>query len=197
MSPKSLINSVQHELIIKKSRFIGFIYPVQNVVEVKDKISQIRKQYYDSRHVCVAWSCEGQTGLDDDGEPSGTAAKPMYQVMQHKQVSNFLAIVVRYFGGIKLGAGGLVRAYSGVISEAMTNAELNEIRQKSQISFSFDYGLENSIRRLVDELNGDILSTIYDSQCHFTISLDEDMSAHFKSKLDDLSLGSALIQEDL
>src|SRR5262245_30806920 len=115
---------VTAEIEIKKSRFIAVLYPVTTRAEAMDRLTEVRQRWRDARHYCSVLLTEGDSGLDDDGEPSGTAAKPMYSVLMHKDVGNVLAVVVRYFGGIKLGAGGLVRAYSQAVSAALQQAEL-------------------------------------------------------------------------
>ena len=99
------------EIVIKKSRFIGMLFAAGSRAEAQVLLAGQRKQHPGACHVCWALVCDGDSGLDDDGEPSGTAAKPMYNVLMHKDLMNVLAVVVRYWGGIKLGAGGLTRAY--------------------------------------------------------------------------------------
>ena len=112
------------EIEIKKSRFIGLLHPLTTRAEARVILSQLRTQHPNAVHFCWVLICDGDSGLDDDGEPSGTAARPMYNVLVHKDVFNVLAVVVRYWGGTKLGAGGLTRAYGQAISEAIKTAEL-------------------------------------------------------------------------
>ncbi|XLM19656.1 YigZ family protein, partial [Chromobacterium piscinae] len=112
------------EVEIRKSRFIGIVSPVSSRAEALRELAAIRARWPDARHYCAVLLCDGDSMLDDDGEPSGTAAKPMYNVLQHKEIANVLAVVVRYFGGIKLGAGGLVRAYTQAVNAALAEATL-------------------------------------------------------------------------
>ena len=139
---------IVHELVIKKSRFIAYVEPVQNAQDAKDRIREIRDQYSDARHVCFAFYVAGNSGMSDDGEPSGTAGKPIFNVLNHKSLENILAVVVRYFGGIKLGAGGLSRAYGGAVSQALENAVYQPIEEWRQLNLAFPFALESSIRRV-------------------------------------------------
>lgn len=106
-----LADPVSSEIEIKKSRFIGLLYPLTTRAEAREKLTALRAQHPAAVHFCWVLMCDGDSGLDDDGEPSGTAARPMYNVLVHKDVFNVLAVVVRYWGSTKLGAGGLTRAY--------------------------------------------------------------------------------------
>ncbi|TXR54127.1 IMPACT family protein [Reinekea thalattae] len=152
------------EFEIKKSRFLGWVEPVSSVQAAKQRIADIRQQYPDARHVCTAFYVKGQTGLSDDGEPSGTAAKPMFNVLNHKGLVDVVAIVVRYFGGIKLGAGGLSRAYGNAISLALENAELLTVESQWQIALSFPFGLENQVRHVLGKAGLQLQQVAYHDQ---------------------------------
>lgn len=118
-------NEVKAEIVEKKSKFIANLFYVENVEEAENKIKQLKKIYFDARHNCFAYSIYTKGGIvnrfSDDGEPSGTAGLPMLNVLQSKKICNVLIIVTRYFGGILLGTGGLVRAYTGALQEALLN----------------------------------------------------------------------------
>lgn len=124
--PSTIARPVDHELVIKKSRFLAHLAPVGSVAEADAVIARLRKELWDARHHCVALvlgtHADG-AGLtarsSDDGEPSGTAGVPMLEVLRHRHVTDLVAVVTRYFGGVKLGAGGLVRAYSGAVTAAL------------------------------------------------------------------------------
>jgi uncharacterized YigZ family protein len=119
--PDTIAAPVTHELIIRKSRFIAHLAPVSSVAEAEQVIAGIRKRYWDARHNCVAMVTgltADQARSSDDGEPAGTAGAPMLAVLQRRNLTDVVAVVTRYFGGIKLGAGGLIRAYSGAVGEA-------------------------------------------------------------------------------
>lgn len=147
----TLSSPVEHELVIKKSRFLARIEPVGSSVDVQECLARLRAQYPDARHICFASLVNGQVSMSDDGEPSGTAAKPILNVLQHKQLDNVLASVVRYFGGIKLGAGGLVRAYSQAVSDPLNAASLSEVRAQAQCRVSLPFEWESQARRLAED----------------------------------------------
>ncbi|PRC94166.1 IMPACT family protein [Solimicrobium silvestre] len=142
---------VSTEIEIKKSRFIGQLYPVSSRTEARAKLAELRVQHPNAVHICWVLICEGESGLDDDGEPSGTAARPMYNVLVHKELMNVLAVVVRYWGGIKLGAGGLARAYSQAISDASKLAELVAVEVMCLRSFTVQFSDESHLRRLCEQ----------------------------------------------
>ncbi len=135
------------EIEIRKSRFIGLMYPLTTRAEAQAQLAALRTQHPNAVHFCWVLICEGDSGMDDDGEPSGTAARPMYNVLVHKQLFNVLAVVVRYWGGIKLGAGGLARAYGQAISEAVKTAELVAVEPMCERRFVLQFADESALRR--------------------------------------------------
>lgn len=166
-----LKSAVHTELEIKKSRFLGQLYPVYSRAEAQQRLQEIRAAHPNAVHVCWVLLCEGDSGLDDDGEPSGTAAKPMYNVLVHKELFNVLAVVVRYWGGIKLGAGGLTRAYGQAISDAFKTAELIPIEVLTELTLALDFGDESALRRLCEQRQASVLNTEYGDQAHLHIQL--------------------------
>ncbi len=141
---KTITESVTNEIVEKRSKFIANIYNIESVSEAEEKIKQIKKKYYDAKHNCFAFSVlednQIKTKMNDDGEPSGTAGEPILNVIQKNNLQNVLIIVTRYFGGILLGAGGLVRAYSNASIEALNKAKIvkmeNGIEAKVEISYA-------------------------------------------------------------
>lgn len=120
--PSTIARPVDHELVIKKSRFLAHLAPAGSAAEADAVIAHLRKELWDARHHCVAMvlgTRADQARSSDDGEPSGTAGVPMLEVLKHRRVTDVVAVVTRYFGGVKLGAGGLVRAYSGAVAAAL------------------------------------------------------------------------------
>ncbi len=117
---------IENEIVIKKSRFIAKLIYIDNVNDVDNIIYNLKKEYKKSTHIAYAYIINGKEKAVDDGEPNGTAGRPILNVLQKKDITNVLAVVIRYFGGIKLGAGGLVRAYTNSISEAFKLTELIE-----------------------------------------------------------------------
>lgn len=162
--PNTIQSAVQTELIIKKSRFIAYLEPIESQEQAKSRIAEIRDQYPDARHVCIAYYVNGQSAMSDDGEPSGTAGKPMFNVLSHKKLENILAVVVRYFGGIKLGAGGLSRAYGGAISEAAELAKIVKIEQSHELLLQFPFALESEVRRICDRYGVSLEGLSYTDQ---------------------------------
>lgn len=125
---KTIADDATSEVIEKKSRFIANIFYVESLEEAEEKIKQIKKKYYDARHNCFAFNIYNENGnisrFSDDGEPSGTAGAPMLAILNAQNLSNVLVVVTRYFGGILLGTGGLVRAYSEATKQAIENASI-------------------------------------------------------------------------
>lgn len=135
--PATIASPVQHEIVIKKSRFIATVEPVASVVGADAVIARIRRQWWDARHNCTAMVTGvlgDQARSSDDGEPSGTAGVPMLEVLRRRELTDVVAVVTRYFGGVKLGAGGLVRAYSTAVSEALDLAALVHRRSLTQVT---------------------------------------------------------------
>jgi uncharacterized YigZ family protein len=150
--PQTLLKPVYAELEVKKSRFLTWVEPIENAQQAKQRLEQVRNQYPDARHVCFAFYVDGSSGMSDDGEPSGTAGKPMFSVLNHKHLENVIAIIVRYFGGVKLGAGGLTRAYSGAVSKALDDAEFITIETQVLVKLRFPFALESNARRICENL---------------------------------------------
>ncbi len=168
--------SLCDEQVIKKSRFITHIQRVKNKEEAKAFIEAIKKQYPDARHHCWAYIAGHPTattdiGFSDDGEPSGTAGKPILNVLQHKHVGEIALVVVRYFGGIKLGAGGLVRAYSSSASLAMDKLEVITLVESKTFVVTFDYNLETNIKHLFETHNIVIQQKNYTTRISLSIDV--------------------------
>ncbi len=185
-----LAESVSTEFEIKKSRFIGQLYPVSTRVEAKEKLAELRLQHPNAVHVCWVLICEGDSGMDDDGEPSGTAARPMYNVLVHKQLTNVLAVVVRYWGGIKLGAGGLARAYGQAISDASKLAELVAVEMMCRRSFALAFSDESQLRRLCEHYLVQVLDVDYSDQVTMHLLMKQSIAKEFERAAFDLLRGS-------
>jgi uncharacterized YigZ family protein len=149
------------EIEIRKSRFIGLLYPLTTRAEARAKLAELRAQHPHAVHFCWVLVCDGDSGLDDDGEPSGTAARPMYNVLAHKDVHNVLAVVVRYWGGTKLGAGGLARAYGQAISAALGNAELLPVEAMCERRLILQFADESTLRRYCEQCGVAVLDAQY------------------------------------
>ncbi len=181
---KNISKSIYTE---KRSKFLAFAIPVESVEEVKAIVSEYQKVYYDARHVCYAYML-GAERLDfranDNGEPSGTAGKPILGQINSNELTNILVIVVRYFGGIKLGTSGLIVAYRQAAADAIAEAEVIEKTVDEDISFIFEYPFLNDVMRIVKEENPQIISQGYDSDCTMTLRIRKGMIPKLKSRLE-------------
>lgn len=154
---KTIKKAVQCEINVKKSQFICSLFPTKTKRESKEIIQKLNEQYSDATHNCTAYIVSDGEGFDDDGEPGGTAGRPMINVLRKNELHNVTAVVTRYFGGIKLGAGGLVRAYSKSVLEAIGEAEIVEIEEYDVYGITFEY---SDIKIADNEVRNNKLTTI-------------------------------------
>lgn len=152
-----IIETGNSEVIIKKSRFLGTAINVESEEEAREIVASIRKEHYSARHVCYAYSI-GDTNpslkFSDDGEPGGTAGKPILEVITNSGISNILIVVVRYFGGVLLGTGGLVRAYTQSAQEAVAAAEKKTICLSNIYDITLEYSDFDKVKYLIDNTEG-------------------------------------------
>ncbi|MDO4897249.1 MAG: YigZ family protein [Moraxella sp.] len=173
---------------IKKSQFLTFAYPISQKDEVMFHVEQLRERYPDARHHCIAYILGDphnttHAGFDDDGEPNGTAGRPILNVLQHKTIGNVLVVVVRYFGGIKLGAGGLTRAYATATQMVVDEMTLVPFVPKSLIKVITTFAHEAQIRYLVGQIGGEILETDYAHNVIISVQLDSEKVDEFGGNL--------------
>lgn len=133
--------------IINKSKFFTFLIKIQSEEEAKNLINNFKAVYKDATHVCSAYICDTAKKANDDGEPSGTAGMPILNILEKNELNHVLCIVVRYFGGVKLGAGGLIRAYSNCTKNALSKTDIIELQKGYSVTIKFDYTLENTVNR--------------------------------------------------
>ncbi|WP_298811009.1 YigZ family protein [uncultured Psychrobacter sp.] len=188
MSYQTLKRAVTTRLEIKKSEFIAYAYPVTSREQAMFHVEQLREQYPDARHFCWAYIIGDpdnttSAGFDDDGEPSGTAGRPILNVLQHKSIGNVIVIVVRYFGGIKLGAGGLTRAYAGSAQAAVDEMILNPYVPMTQIQILAEFATEAQCRYMIESLGGHIDDVSYSKQVTLTATLAEADVENLKARL--------------
>ncbi|WP_294764641.1 YigZ family protein [uncultured Rhodoferax sp.] len=145
--PLSIASACSSELLIRKSRFIGCVQPVADRQAAQAIVAQLRAQHPGAAHVCWALLAGGQSAAVDDGEPGGTAGRPMLDVLRHQDLEGVLATVVRYYGGVKLGAGGLVRAYTDSVAQALLGAQKIPIVRQIALRCVLPYALEGLVRR--------------------------------------------------
>ncbi|ASA77550.1 YigZ family protein [Thermococcus sp. 5-4] len=161
------------ELVVKKSVFIGYASPVKTEEEAKEFIAKIKAHHSDATHNVSAYLINDGKSFavryDDDGEPKGSAGKPVLKVIQNKGLSNVVVVVTRYFGGIKLGYGGLVKAYSDAASLAIENAGIVEVYETERFQVTFPYGLFHLVRETVENSGGKVVGEDYGELVTFTV----------------------------
>ena len=160
----TIFSSVDYELVIKKSRFIACIQPVADRASAQAVVQQLWAQHPDATHICWALLAGGQSAAVDDGEPSGTAGRPMLEVLRHHDLEGVLATVVRYFGGVKLGAGGLVRAYTDAVAQALQRAEKVPLRRLCTQQCAVPYAMEGWMRRQLEQSAAVLLAVEHQTQ---------------------------------
>lgn len=165
---------VDRELLINKSRFITWLRPVASREQAMAVIEEARACYPDATHHCYAYllgnPASAQAAMNDDGEPSGTAGKPIFNVIQHKGMSDVLVVVIRYFGGVKLGAGGLVRAYAAAAEAVLAEVERVEHIPMARRTLTLDFALEQRLRHWIDSHQGRVEQVDYGQQVTMTLS---------------------------
>lgn len=192
---KYLKNQVTKSLIIQKSEFIANVFRVNSIEEANQIISTIKKRYYDAKHNCYAYvigeSMDVQK-ISDDGEPQGTAGLPILSVIKNNNITNVLVIVTRYFGGILLGKGGLIRAYGEAVSNALKEAELNIKILLHKFNLICDYSLYNIIKKSLDIK---ILDESFNENVNLSFACKDDIKDSIIIKLTDLSSGKVLLND--
>jgi uncharacterized YigZ family protein len=185
----TLAQPVHSELVIKKSRFIGCVQPVADRAAALAVVASLRAEHPAAAHVCWALMAGGQSAANDDGEPGGTAGRPMLEVLRHQQIEGSLATVVRYFGGVKLGAGGLVRAYTDAIAQALLGATLVPLVRQRSLRCAVPYALEGLVRRELVAVGAVLDAVQHDSDVQFAFTLPEPEADAFIARLDDAAQG--------
>ncbi len=170
----------------QRSKFIAYAVPVSTPEEVKEYVDKYRKEYYDARHVCWAYMLGLERNIfrmNDDGEPSSTAGKPILGVINSHQLTDILIVVIRYFGGVKLGTGGLIVAYKAAAQEAIANAHIIEKTVDEELGIFFEYPFLNGVMKIVKEENPVVLSQKFDINCQMKLRIRKSESEKLKAKL--------------
>ena len=174
----------------KRSKFLAFAHPVETIDEIKDLLTDYKKKYYDARHVCYAYMLGPERTdfrTNDDGEPSSTAGKPILGQINSRELTNILVVVIRYFGGVKLGTSGLIVAYREAAAEALSAATVIEKMIEETVTFTFPYVMMNSVMRVVKELNPRIVEQKYDETCIITLAIKRSMAPMLEERLNKLA----------
>ena len=164
---KSIINKEIYETNIKNSKFIGIIIPIESLDDVKYNLNNLKEEYKNATHYCYAFTLINNKGFSDDGEPNKTAGIPILNVIEGNNLVNVLAVVIRYFGGIKLGPGGLIRAYSNTCKEVINKSTLVELIKGIEASITFPYSKEKEINYLLKD--SIIKNKLYEENCTYII----------------------------
>lgn len=184
---KTILEPAEGIYTEKRSKFIATVLPVHTVEEVKEYLDIWQKKYYDARHVCYAYMLGHERNLfraNDNGEPSGTAGKPILGQINSHELTDILIIVVRYFGGIKLGTSGLIVAYRTAAAEAIASATIIEKTVDEIVTVLFEYPFMNDVMRIVKELEPEILEQSYDMDCRMCLCIRKSLMPRLKSKLE-------------
>ena len=174
----------------KRSKFYAFAHPVETVDEVKDIVAMYRKKFYDARHVCWAYMLghdRADFRANDDGEPSSTAGKPILGQINSSELTNILVVVIRYYGGVNLGTGGLIVAYRTAAADAIANANIEERLIEQEIVYNYPYIMMNDVMRVVKDLQPRIISQTFDNTCEIKLSIRKSEAPRLKSMLEKLS----------
>ena len=196
--------SAEAEIIEKKSKFIGEVFYIETVQEAEEKLREINKKYHDAKHHCFAYRVMEQEKIiekcSDDGEPSGTAGAPMLQIISKNDLINVIVIVTRYFGGILLGTGGLVRAYSKATSDSLEKAEIVEIKKGERIEITISYKDLQFIKYYCQKNSIKIVNTEFSEEPKVTMELTENQKERFLNEIQKKQINIKkiqLIQKDI
>ena len=181
---KSIQKEITSEIIINKSRFITILTNINDINKIKEKLEEIKKKYKDATHYCYAYIINNHEKCSDNGEPSGTAGMPILNVLKQNDLTNILCVVIRYFGGIKLGAGGLIRAYSTSASEALNKAIITNIVNGYNITIEFSYDNLKQIDYLLKNID---IKKDYQTNITYNFNITETKFNQIENELTKLS----------
>ncbi|SET28318.1 IMPACT family protein [Prevotella sp. kh1p2] len=176
----------------KRSKFLAFAHHVTTVEEVKEILSRYRKKYYDARHCCYAYMFGPQQEefrMNDDGEPSSTAGKPIFGQIQSRNLTDILIVVVRYYGGVNLGTSGLIVAYRAAAADAIAHADIETRIVEETLTYTFNYAMMNDVMHLVKEMDVRIVSQEFDNTCSITMAIRKSQIEQLRNRLEMLSFG--------
>lgn len=170
----------------KRSKFLAFAHHVETVDEAMEIVKAYRKKYYDARHCCYAYMIgpdRQEFRANDDGEPSSTAGKPILGQINSHELTNILIVVVRYYGGVNLGTGGLIVAYRTAAADAIDHSKIIQRLVEEQITYDFTYPMMNSVMRVVKEMPVRIVSQHFDNTCSITLAIRKSMAEQLRARL--------------
>lgn len=176
----------------KRSKFLAFAHHVESAEEVKEIVDSYRKKYYDARHCCYAYMLGADRSAyrtNDDGEPSSTAGKPILGQINSKELTNILICVVRYYGGVNLGTGGLIVAYRTAAADAISHCEIVERLVEEQVTFSFSYPMMNGVMRVIKDMDARIVAQKFELSCEVVLSIRKSLAGELRARLQQLNFG--------
>lgn len=174
----------------KRSKFLAFVHHVDSVDEAMAIVKKYRKKYYDARHCCYAYvlgSDRADFRANDDGEPSSTAGKPILGQLNRLELTDVLVVVIRYYGGVNLGTGGLIVAYRTATEDALSKVVIEEKFVEERITYRFTYPMINAVMRVVKETGARIVSQSFDNDCEIVLSIRQSLAEGLQARLDKLS----------
>ena len=172
-------NDITNEIIIKNSKFICIIHKIYNIDDIDLYLKTVKDLYKDATHYCYAYIINDIKKFNDDGEPSGTAGSPIIQVLEKNNLNYVICIVIRYFGGIKLGAGGLIRAYSKSVVECLKLSNIKELIKGYNVDIIFNYNYINTVNYLLKECN--ILNKEFNDNITYNLNIDNNLYNQLKN----------------
>lgn len=187
--PLTLAAPAHSELLIKKSRFIGCVQPMSDRAGAQAVVDALWRAHPGAAHICWALLAGGHSAAVDDGEPGGTAGRPMLEVLRHQDLDGVLATVVRYFGGVKLGAGGLVRAYTDTVAQALLTATKVPLQRLQTLQCEVPYALEGLVRREAAQAGAELLAVQHGAQVTLRLRLPEAQATAFVQHLNEIGQG--------
>lgn len=174
----------------KGSKFLAFAYPVSSEEQIREIVAGLKTRFYDARHHCYAWrlgAAKTHFRVNDDGEPSSTAGKPILGQIQSNDLTNVLIVVIRYFGGVKLGVSGLINAYREAATDALRNAEIVEKTVDESIRIRFSYLVLNDVMKIIKEESPEVLERSFELECEMLLSIRQQSLAQLRSRLEQVS----------
>ncbi len=173
----------------KGSKFLSFAHSVESLEQIKKILSQYQKEYYDARHICYAYMLGAERKIfraNDDGEPSGTAGRPILGQINAYHLTNILVVVIRYFGGVLLGTGGLVTAYKEATIDALNEAEIVEKKLEKSYSIDFDYSHMSEVMHIIKQMNAEVVEMKMEYNCQYKVRVIQEFSTAFFEKINSI-----------
>ncbi len=192
----TLSDVYRHELKIKRSTFIGTVAPARSKAEAQAFVRQISNEFHDASHNCFAYRMDPSSfRYSDDGEPSGTAGRPILSMIEKYQFIQVVLVVTRYFGGIQLGTGGLSRAYARAAEETLQKVSRRPVICYQQLRLHYDYSFIRAVRTLLEKYGGKVVESEYQHQVHAVVEVPREFASEFQTMLQQQTAGRIVVEE--